>query len=79
MLLAHRAGISVFATGGIGGVHRGYEESTYFHVPRFVNWPLYCQTVKTNDACCFYPLQLWTPVPTSQNWAAPPLRWFVLE
>ncbi|KAF9109412.1 hypothetical protein BGX27_007649 [Mortierella sp. AM989] len=27
MLLAHRAGISVFATGGIGGVHRGYETS----------------------------------------------------
>ncbi|KAK3845231.1 MAG: indigoidine synthase A-like protein [Linnemannia gamsii] len=27
MLLAHRAGISVFATGGIGGVHRGYEDS----------------------------------------------------
>ncbi|KAF9215422.1 hypothetical protein BGZ59_001423 [Podila verticillata] len=27
MLLAHRAGISVFATGGIGGVHRGYEET----------------------------------------------------
>lgn len=24
MLLAHRAGISVFATGGIGGVHRGH-------------------------------------------------------
>ncbi|KAG0314489.1 hypothetical protein BGZ99_008090 [Dissophora globulifera] len=27
MLLAHRAGISVFATGGIGGVHRGYEQT----------------------------------------------------
>ncbi|KAF9095373.1 hypothetical protein BGX23_000599 [Mortierella sp. AD031] len=27
MLLAHRAGISVFATGGIGGVHRGYENT----------------------------------------------------
>ncbi|KAF9134019.1 hypothetical protein BGW39_008363 [Mortierella sp. 14UC] len=27
MLLAHRAGISVFATGGIGGVHRGYEDT----------------------------------------------------
>ena len=24
MILAHRAGIRVFATGGIGGVHRGY-------------------------------------------------------
>jgi len=27
MLLAHRAGIRVFATGGIGGVHRGASES----------------------------------------------------
>ncbi|KAG0263601.1 hypothetical protein BG011_008545 [Mortierella polycephala] len=27
MVLAHRAGISVFATGGIGGVHRGYENT----------------------------------------------------
>ncbi|KAG0208255.1 hypothetical protein BGX28_000720 [Mortierella sp. GBA30] len=27
MLLAYRAGISIFATGGIGGVHRGYENT----------------------------------------------------
>src|SRR5262249_57223543 len=27
MLLAHRAGIRVFATGGIGGVHRGAAET----------------------------------------------------
>jgi pseudouridine-5'-phosphate glycosidase len=27
MICAHRAGLSVFATGGIGGVHRGAEES----------------------------------------------------
>src|SRR5689334_18902286 len=27
MLLAHRAGIRVFATGGIGGVHRGAEQT----------------------------------------------------
>lgn len=27
MIAAHRAGISVFATGGIGGVHRGAEDS----------------------------------------------------
>ncbi|KAF9572116.1 hypothetical protein EC968_010369 [Mortierella alpina] len=27
MLLAHRAGIPIFATGGIGGVHRGYEST----------------------------------------------------
>src|SRR5437762_813771 len=27
MLIAHRAGIKIFATGGIGGVHRGAEQS----------------------------------------------------
>jgi len=27
MLLAHQAGIEVFATGGIGGVHRGWQQS----------------------------------------------------
>ncbi|KAF9432682.1 hypothetical protein BGZ76_010455 [Entomortierella beljakovae] len=27
MILAHRAGIPIFATGGIGGVHRGYENT----------------------------------------------------
>ena len=27
MLIAHRAGIKIFATGGIGGVHRGVEKS----------------------------------------------------
>lgn len=27
MIVAHLAGIKVFATGGIGGVHRGYEET----------------------------------------------------
>jgi pseudouridine-5'-phosphate glycosidase len=27
MIAAHLAGIAVFATGGIGGVHRGAEES----------------------------------------------------
>lgn len=31
-LLASRAGIDVFVTGGIGGVHRGFEESA--NVPK---------------------------------------------
>ena len=30
MVLAHMAGIPIFATGGIGGVHRGAESSKYF-------------------------------------------------
>lgn len=32
MKIAHAAGISVFATGGIGGVHRGADQSELFHV-----------------------------------------------
>ena len=30
MLLAHKAGIPIFVTGGIGGVHRGAESSKEF-------------------------------------------------
>lgn len=33
MLLAHLAGIKVFVTGGIGGVHRGAQSSPS-HLPR---------------------------------------------
>ena len=35
MIAAHNAGIPIFATGGIGGVHRGVEESKYF----VLAWP----------------------------------------
>ena len=38
MIVAHKAGIPIFATGGIGGVHRGVEESKYF----VQAWPLVC-------------------------------------
>ena len=38
MIAAHKAGIPIFATGGIGGVHRGVEESKYF----VLAWPLVC-------------------------------------
>jgi pseudouridylate synthase / pseudouridine kinase len=34
MVIAHLAGIRVFATGGLGGVHRGGENCTpLFHLP----------------------------------------------
>ena len=32
-LLAHRAGISVFVTGGVGGVHRDYPQCLYAQAP----------------------------------------------
>jgi pseudouridine-5'-phosphate glycosidase len=40
MLLAHRAGISVFATGGIGGVHRGHPEDVSADLPALASLPV---------------------------------------
>ncbi|MEJ5312157.1 MAG: pseudouridine-5'-phosphate glycosidase [Anaerolineae bacterium] len=39
-LLAHRAGIRVFATGGIGGVHRGHPEDISADLPVLASTPL---------------------------------------
>jgi len=38
--IAHRAGIKVFATGGIGGVHRGFAWDVSADLPELVNTPL---------------------------------------
>jgi pseudouridine-5'-phosphate glycosidase len=40
MHLAHRAGIRVFATGGIGGVHRGHPEDVSADLPALASIPL---------------------------------------
>ncbi|MGC9400569.1 MAG: pseudouridine-5'-phosphate glycosidase [Anaerolineae bacterium] len=40
MTLAHRAGIRVFATGGIGGVHRGHPEDVSADLPALASIPL---------------------------------------
>ncbi len=40
MLLAQRAGIQVFATGGIGGVHRGHPEDISADLPALASTPL---------------------------------------
>lgn len=40
MYLAHRAGISVFATGGIGGVHRGHPEDVSADLTALASIPL---------------------------------------
>jgi pseudouridine-5'-phosphate glycosidase len=38
--LAHRAGIKVFATGGIGGVHRGYDRDVSADLPELAQTPI---------------------------------------
>lgn len=38
--LAHRAGIKVFATGGIGGVHRGYSADVSADLPELAQTPI---------------------------------------
>ena len=38
--IAHRAGIKVFATGGIGGVHRGFSSDISADLPELANTPL---------------------------------------
>ncbi len=38
--LAHRAGIAVFATGGIGGVHRGHPEDVSADLPALASTPI---------------------------------------
>jgi len=40
LALAHRAGLSVFATGGIGGVHRGHPEDVSADLPTLGRTPL---------------------------------------
>ena len=40
MYLAHRAGIGVFATGGIGGVHRGHPEDVSADLPALATIPI---------------------------------------
>lgn len=38
--IAHRAGIKVFATGGIGGVHRGFEKDISADLPELAQTPI---------------------------------------
>jgi pseudouridylate synthase len=40
MFIAHRAGIKVFATGGIGGVHRGYDFDVSADLPELAQTPM---------------------------------------
>ncbi len=38
--IAHRAGIKVFATGGIGGIHRGFSHDVSADLPELANTPI---------------------------------------
>ncbi len=38
--IAHRAGIKVFATGGIGGIHRGFSHDISADLPELANTPI---------------------------------------
>jgi pseudouridylate synthase len=40
MFIAHRAGIKVFATGGIGGVHRGFSADVSADLPELAQTPM---------------------------------------
>ena len=40
MIAAHSAGIPVFVTGGIGGVHRGGEHSEWVKINRDIGRPI---------------------------------------
>lgn len=40
MFIAHRAGIRVFATGGIGGVHRGFDADISADLPELAQTPI---------------------------------------
>ena len=51
MFIAHRAGIKVFATGGIGGVHRGFSEDVSADLPELANTPMITVCFRCQD--CF--------------------------
>lgn len=40
MFIAHRTGIKIFATGGIGGVHRGFSADVSADLPELANTPM---------------------------------------
>ncbi len=40
IFIAHRAGIKVFATGGIGGVHRGFSQDVSADLPELAHTPI---------------------------------------
>ncbi len=69
-LLAHRAGIRVFATGGIGGVHRGHPEDISADLPVLASTPLVVVCAGAKSI-----LDLPRTLEYLETWGVPVLGW----
>lgn len=69
-LLAHRAGIRVFATGGIGGVHRGHPEDISSDLPVLASTPLIVVCAGAKSI-----LDLPRTLEYLETWGVPVLGW----
>jgi len=69
-LLAHRAGIRVFATGGIGGVHRGHPEDISADLPVLASTPLIVVCAGAKSI-----LDLPRTLEYLETWGVPVLGW----
>ena len=73
-LLAHRAGIRVFATGGIGGVHRGHPEDVSADLPVLASTPLIVVCAGAKSI-----LDLPRTLEYLETWGVPVLGWQTAE
>ena len=73
-LLAHRAGIRVFATGGIGGVHRGHPEDVSADLPVLASTPLIVVCAGAKSI-----LDLPRTLEYLETWGVPVLGWQTSE
>jgi pseudouridine-5'-phosphate glycosidase len=69
-LLAYRAGIRVFATGGIGGVHRGHPEDVSADLPVLASTPLIVVCAGAKSI-----LDLSRTLEYLETWGVPVLGW----
>lgn len=69
-LLAHRAGIRVFATGGIGGVHRGHPEDISADLPVLASTPIVVVCAGAKSI-----LDLPRTLEYLETWGVPVLGW----
>jgi len=69
-LLAHRAGICVFATGGIGGVHRGHPEDVSADLPVLASTPIIVVCAGAKSI-----LDLPRTLEYLETWGVPVLGW----
>jgi len=69
-LLAHHAGIRVFATGGIGGVHRGHPEDVSADLPMLASTPLIVVCAGAKSI-----LDLPRTLEYLETWGVPVLGW----